>query len=206
MAAYPASISKLQFISWDLFKVLFSYEIERTWALWGRSSRGLGGSFEPPKLKQLMSKTCRNNYKINTVNFKYNKFINKLSLSCSIKPVTSADSEQANRPLSDHDNGKTVRLDYDVHLLGKACWLRSCCSAFCGKIPLKNASCWSCLWRNTKIIEKKIKYSVFASFLRRFVIFLCKKNDTFTLKKEISKHADFALGWRKSHFPSNPLC
>lgn len=118
-----------------------------------------------------------------------------------MKPVTSADSEQANRPPSDHDNGKTVKLDYDVHLLGKACWLRSCGSAFCGKIPLKNASCWSCLLRNTKIIEKKIKCSVFALFLRSFVIFLCKKNDTFTLKKEISKHADFALGWRKSHFP-----
>ena len=48
---------------------------------------------------------------------------------------------------------------------------------------------------------KKLKCSVFAPFLHSFVIFLCKKNGTFTLKKEISKHADFASRWRKSHFP-----
>ena len=60
--------------------------------------------------------------------------------------------------------------------------------------------------KKTKIIEKKIKYSVFALFLCSFVIFLCKKNDTFTLKKEISKHAAFASGWRKSHFPRLESC
>lgn len=118
-----------------------------------------------------------------------------------MKPVTSADSEQANRPPSDHDKGKTVKLDYDVHLLGKACWLRSCGSAFCGKGTPEECFLLILSLTKHKNYWKKDKYSVFASFLRSFVIFLSKKNGTFTLKKEISKHADFALGWRKSHFP-----
>ena len=88
-------------------------------------------------------------------------------------------------------------------------WLRCGGLGFRGKIPPKNASCWSRLWRNTNRIGKQLDTVYFshsfitwkfASFSWSFVSFWWKKNDILTSKIEILKHADFASEWRKSRF------
>ena len=109
---------------------------------------------------------------------------------------------------------------------------RCCGSAFRGKIPPKNASCWSRLWRNIKLKKYKINAVYFYhSFIdanlhhcfAALIIFWCQKNVIFTLKirKQKQKHADlifFRMGswngqiafprtWKGSRGPlsSNPL-
>ena len=84
-----------------------------------------------------------------------------------------------------HENGNTVTLRYDGHLLQKARWLPCSGSAFWRKILLKNASCWSRLWQNTNAVY--IYHSIINANLRLcyavFSYILMQKECHFHFKK-----------------------
>ena len=101
-----------------------------------------------------------------------------------------------------HENGNTVTLRYDGHLLQKARWLPRSGSAFWRMTLLKNASCWSRLWWNTNAVY--FYHSIINANLHLcyavFSYILMQKECHFHLKNDILKHADSASKWQESRF------
>ena len=75
-----------------------------------------------------------------------------LQIACTIHQSLELTTSKQTVLWRHHENGNTVTLGYDGHLLQNACWLRCSGSAFWRKLLLKNASCWSRLWRNTNAV------------------------------------------------------